>query len=570
MIQLQQQPPLHTLARNPVLYRWLATDADGNPYRAKGVVSEIRITDFSLLTNNDQVTVTWTEPDGTTGSQAFLAVDAYAGLDFQLPTANSPGYTFATATEYYTLVAEIMANHPVTSPLFTFSTVNRGAGQSYFVEAREVSNEWVLAFTVTAASLPHTIENVTTITATTLPDDHRVLWELFFENTYNDGGFERIAQGEEFINEDSILHLDLSRILTAAIEDNLGDPYVPAYSTAAPVAADNTRRYYLRYREEYDNIASPAWVNDRTAKVMNGGVSQSVFAGTPDWLGGLTIDTCLLTWKPDQKTIAVDQKEYLGWYNYTGSEVDLVLEYRGTREDGTQTTALYLYGSPNVNVPNQDTVLFPVSLTALGRTSDTDVVYYTVRVVDKSSGWESGSPTYLSPARLYHVDRTYHQSVRYLQYLNGYGCPETLRCTGYFTNTLRVDRDEAARILEPGYTGTAQQVQQHNEDYTNFFTYRTGHLPKLEMDSLQELFIRGRAYEIFESGYIPLQLTVRDMPVTETRRPLHNLTLVMKPALLARNYSNVLSTNPQDNDLWLVNDNSGYWLTIFGQRWQQV
>jgi hypothetical protein len=57
------------------------------------------------------------------------------------------------------------------------------------------------------------------------------------------------------------------------------------------------------------------------------------------------------------------------------------------------------------------------------------------------------------------------------------------------------------------------------------------------------------------------------MPVTETRQLLHALTFQAVPALRGVNYSNI-STTPEaaSGDAWLLTT-TGYWLTIFGQRW---
>jgi len=575
MIQLLQEPVAHSFTRNPIIYRWRAVDNGGLPYRAYGVQSEIRITDNDALTGDyilkdgDVITLTWTEPDGTSKNYSFTALDAYDGGSNKLPTANS-GIIFASATDYWNTVRDIMAANSQVSPLFLFRTSNEGSYQSYVAEAREVSDEWIVSFSLAVATMPYTVVDTIATTPSSLPENYRIVWELFFEPSYRASGFVRISQGEAFVNKDSEASLDLSEMLRAAAEDNLGDPSVPAYATTAPILADNTRRYYLRYREAYDDQVSPSWTVSTLKLALHGGISQALYAQDNDWLGGRDADTSFLTWKPDHKTVATTQKEYLAWYNYTGGTTSVVLEYIGTNVDGTTTASSYLYASQEVSARANETILFPVGPTELGQAGDTNIAYYTVRVVDRASDYAGGSPTYLSPPRSYQVDRKQYESVRYLQYLNGFGCPETVRCLGYFTNDLEVEREESARTLSPGYSSTAKQVRQHNENWTNFFTYRTSYLPRLEVDSLQELFISGKAYEIFADGYIPLQLVGSTMPVTETRQLLHSVTLSTKPALLARNYSNVLLAQPEANDLWLVHDNTGYWLTIFGQRWEQV
>jgi hypothetical protein len=567
MIQLLEQPYSNSFTRNPLIYRFRALDIDSNIYRPIGVRSEIRVGSFHGPEAGETMILNWTEPDGTTGSVTFTAtVTPTAEDEIPAVVGVSPG-SYPDWTSYYNAIGEIMKAHPITGPLFQFYTVNRGTGQSFWAEALELDDNWSVTWDVSGIATPPAFDVVDTdtVTPSTAPDNYRIVWDLMLETSYRTGGFSKVASGEGFINADSELSINLQHIMDAEVRNSMADPPIPTFDNTAILLSDNLRRYYIRYREEYDDIVSPEWTISDTRQVICGGISQSLFAGT-DWLSGLTITNSFLTWKPDYKTVSDDQKEYLAWYNYTGTTKSIVLEYRGTYADGTQTTTFYLYESPNASALAGETLLIPVGYTQMGR-SDTDVISYTVRVIDKSSDYEGGSPVYLSPSRTYQIDRHYRESERYLMYLNGFCCPETVRCTGHFTNDLQVEREDAERILSPGYSTTTRQQFQYSEQWRNFFTYRTGYLPRLEVDSIQELFINNTAYEIYQSAYIPLYIQSKAMPVTETRQGLHSVTFEAVPALLQKNYSNVLIELSPQNDLWLTSD-AGYWLTIFGQRWE--
>jgi hypothetical protein len=196
-------------------------------------------------------------------------------------------------------------------------------------------------------------------------------------------------------------------------------------------------------------------------------------------------------------------------------------------------------------------------------------VKYTVRVVTNASTPEA--PSYLSQPRSYYVDRRYFEDVRYLQYLNGFYLPETLRCTGVFGTTLDVERENSLRILTPDYTSTTSERYQHAEDWTNYFRYHTGYMRRFDLDALQELLIYGRAYEVYAEGYIPLLLRGKGFPVHETGQNLYSAEIEAEPALRQINYSNL--NIPLDSDAledgWLLVAGD-YWRTVFGQVWKLV
>jgi hypothetical protein len=569
MIQLVEQPYETAFTRNPLIYRFRAVDENGALYAPIGVRSEIRVSTYHGPEEGETMTLLWTEPDGTSGSVTFTAsTTPDAPEEIPAVVGVSPG-SYPNWTSYYNAVGEKMKQHPVAGPLFKFYTVNRGGGQSFWAEALELDSNWTLTWDVSGIATPPTFEVVdtTTVTPSAEPENYRILWDLFLEVDYLSGQYDRVAQGEEFLNASSEAYLNLERILDAQIKTTLATPGIPEYSNEAPLLADNLRRYYIRYREAYDDIEEPSWTLSSVRRVILGGIAQNLFA-QGDFLNTINEETAFLTWKPDNRTIGPSTKEYLAWYNYTGSTKNLVLEYRGTYADGSVTTAYYRYESPNVQALPGETVLFPVGYSEVGQDDDL-IVSYKVRVIDRGEDYEGGVPTYLSKSRTYNLDRYYRESERTLMYRNGFGCPETLRCLGYATTDLSTDREDATHILEPGYAATTRERFQSEVSWRNIFTYRTGYLPKLELDSLQEMVIYNQVYEVLPEVYVPLFITNKDMAITETRQLLHALTIVAEPALQQRNYSNIMMDEANAGEFWLTN-NGGNWLTIFGQPWQIV
>lgn len=565
MIQLIDQPYDIAFTRNPIIYRFRAVDDNGMVYSPIGVRSEVRVSTFHGPEDGETLTLNWTESDGTTGSVTFTATSGSPDAEDEIPAGIG---SYPDWTSYYNAVGAKMKQHPIVGPLFKFYTLNRsGAGQSFWAEALELDDNWTVSWDTSGISTPPSFDVVDTetVTASTEPENYRILWDLMLESEYLSGVYEKAASGEAFLNAESEAYLNLEKIMDAKARTTLANPPIPAYDNSDPLLADNLRRYYIRYREDYDDIVDPAWTPATGKQVMIGGIAQNLFAAG-DFLSGLTSDTSFLSWKPDNRTLGIGQKEYLAWYNYTGLEKNLVLEIVGTQPDGTTSSPSFAFESPNVSALPGQTILFPVGISQ----NPTGRVSYTVRVIDKSAGaYDGGSAVYLSPPRTYQIDGYYRETERQIMYLNGFGCPETLRCTGYFDNDFSIDREDAEGILSPGYSATTRQKFQHNEEWRNAFTYRTGYMPRLEIDSLQELLIGNQAYEIYEAAYIPLYITTKSVPITQTRQLLHSITFAAEPALRQGNYSNVLIDASTVGDLWLVSD-SGYWLTIFGQRWELI
>ena len=81
---------------------------------------------------------------------------------------------------------------------------------------------------------------------------------------------------------------------------------------------------------------------------------------------------------------------------------------------------------------------------------------------------------------------------------------------------------------------------QYAQDFENIFTYRTGYKSRIEIEALQEMLIENQAYEIFQSGYVPLFITDKKFDITECLQFLHALQFKAVRSLKRINYSNSL------------------------------
>jgi hypothetical protein len=306
------------------------------------------------------------------------------------------------------------------------------------------------------------------------------------------------------------------------------------------------------------------WAYDAVKYAIEGGVATAIWA-EGNYIAALDADNALLTWMPDGRTLAPNEKQYLPWYNYTGDTKSVVLEV--TTYDiatGAADTVAYVFDGATYTARKHETMLVPAWPTALGITNP-DKYKYTVRIVDASSDFDGGFPVYLSQERTYYITRDYSRTERYIQYLNGFGVPEMWRCTGEYSKNISIARATAQRALVAGYSPYATDTMQYLTDYTPSLTYRTGHISRAEAEVLQELYLCAGLYDVSEAGYIPLRITDNAADITSSTRDLHSYQFVAQPRLAMSIFSKRAATAAPN--AWQETDLS-YWLDAIIQPWE--
>lgn len=552
-----QQPPAMVFSRNPVVLKFAALDDGGLPFGLRGARASMTWTAETAITTDNTVTLEWTEPSGITGSITFTAKVAPA-TSTQIPSAGS---TFATFDEYLNWVAEVIGAHPQVSPLF--QVLIDEALNAIYVQARDTDALWDVQFTGSPGAQIDLDADVATDNSP--PDGYKIILDVFVERVYGSAQYAHAASLHADPNTDSEVWFDLSTILHKEGLLGMPDPPLPVFDTAAPYLAPVVRNYYVRYTELVETPVSTILAD---TQFFIGGISQPLFADQ-NLFGALDATNSLLTWRPDGHEVAPAEPHYLAWLNYTNEVQEVKLAVTLTTPTSAETN--FAYQNNGIEVPAKHVIVFPVSLAVLldAMSIENDTVQrYTVRVVTNDSNPET-TIEYLSQGRSYYVDRRYFEDVRYIQYLSGFYLPETLRCTGLFQTDLDVQRQESTRILTPDYSATTQERFQFAQEWTNYFRYRTGFMRRFDLDALQELMIYGQAYEVYETGYIPLMLRGSAWRIHETGQNLYTAEIEAMPALRAVNYSNINIQLSEDQDGWLLVAGD-YWRTVFGQIWNLV
>jgi len=549
-LTLVAQPASIAFARNQAIVKLRAdTDLSGTLYDARGVYSTLSAALSDRFATGDTLTVEYTEPDGTSEVVTFEAVGTPDEIN-EIPDSTFSG----SNSEYWNAVADAIGAHPRLAPFFTARITGN---LEITIQARSTDTGWDIALTTDSG---YTVADFTA-TASTLPDNYRVLLEVYFEDSYRAGDYRLAAQMDGTPEAGTgYVYFDISSVLSAECRAARSEPLVPVWSTDAPALADNLRRYYFRYTEEYD--APPVaqdWAYSGYNLAMDGGIGQSVFA-EGDFLGGLDDTDALLTWMPDGRKIGLTQPEFLAWYNFSGSTKVVYVEYQWYDiSDNALSTAAFVFDGAPLSVRAQEVALLPVNPTLLGLDAEPTAYKYRVRVTNGAAEW--------SQWRTYYIDREYYESERYLQYLNGFGVPECHRCTGDYSKKLKVDRQVGRKPLAPGYNQRASDRYQYARTWDNEFAYRTGYLRAGEAETLQEMLLAGEVYDVSSEGYIPLLITTGDFQVSSTRDTLRAYTLQALPRLDSRNYSKKKLSTLLDG-AWLEPDGTP-WFDDFLVAWEE-
>lgn len=565
MVTFVDEPTALSLARNPVLLQLAATQSSGVPYAGRGRVSTLTAGATAKFATGNTLSVAWTDPEGNTDTVVFTAAATYTAEN-QLPDASYSG----SIGDYWELVRSKVASHHRVGAYFDVTRTGPSGGNVLRLQERTNTGTWVLTLSTTSA---FAVSNLAAVADTT-PNNYRVLLEVFAFAGYDDGPGERVAQLQGHPDPDGVVWFDLSSVLAGFVRDSRAEPLCPAYGTPLPVRADNIRRYYYRATEEYGDppVVQP-WVYGTVRRVMDAGVSQSIFA-EGDYLGGITSDTSLLTWQADGQRVKPGDELWLPWYNYTGADKSLVLE----RTLWSATTGLALntaYMPLDETIPPVavarckagQVIQFPLRDALDASAYDDGAVHkVTVRVVDGDSDWDTGSPVALSGSRTYYLDWAYHESERLVQWINSFGTVETLRCTGDFTKQFKTERQVARRNLAPGADVYATDTFQFGRSYRPTFTYRTGYIRRADAETLQEMLLAGDIYDVSAGGYVPLRVLTDSWRVTETQEDLHAYEFEAALRLDLVNFSKRPATT-DGGEVW-QEPSGAAWLDALALPWE--
>jgi hypothetical protein len=518
-------PPAITFARNQTLLRLRSTDGSGNLYRAYGDRATLASTigTSTSLTNGQTITLSWTEYPGALATSVVFTAATTPTLPEHLPVAAG-----TVSSGYVQAIKDVIAAHPKVAPFFRVTFAQAGSNLSIVAEAKDTTAAWAPGW---ATSGPTGWgASTATRTADNTPTNYRILVSVFFETAYNSGNFNRVANLEPATDGNGEAWVDLQPIFQAEWFNSQSETPIP--QGASPVRCDNLRRYYIRYTEASGaTLTISAWTTGATNLVMWGGVSHLKWSAG-NYLLETGINYRLLHWYPNNKTISEQQPEWLAWYNNTGAAATVHLRLVETNDAGIDGAATLHYNGSPITVQPYETATFPIGPTALGIAGSTTA--YAVTVMQ--------STTEVSNPRTYMVDTLYYEDMRFIQYLNGFGVPETLRTAGRLAWTLDIERSTSRRAKRMPLPATQREILQWEQEGSQKNLFRSGYLRRNEMDALQELFLYNQAFQLLADGSLqPIFIEIKTLRITETGQNLHAVEFSATPSLTMGNYDSSVS-----------------------------
>lgn len=374
------------------------------------------------------------------------------------------------------------------------------------------------------------------------------------ETPLNSSLYESITQLRLLPDASGNVTLYIHSILDDELKRLFDDPPVPSFNSTIAYLADTLIRYRIRYREVTAATPDPSWTAGSAFVCLYGGIAQNLYSDY-DFFAAMGSNNSILSWYPDKKIISYNQPEYLFWYNYTGSVADIQVNYSGYEEDGRATTISTAY---TVSIPSNQVVILPVGPSQLSL--DAAVRQYSVQVFSQGGG------SALSQERTYRIDPLSHKYSRYIQYVNTFGCPETLRCLGLQSLDLEVERQNTVQTNFSNNSINSSITQTgYNSQY--YFTYRTGPLSRYEVDALQELLIHNNLYEVYTEGYIPLLIVDDSYEIFQEGSFLYSLQFRARPTTVSKVYSNINIALDSDQEAWRTAF-ADYWRNAYGISWK--
>lgn len=570
MIEILKQASIISMSRNPVTYCFKALTSTGSDFGSKGMTASLVVGEG--LKEGDSIVVRFTEPNNAPVSIDFQVNSIISDNPEIIPPKPSDSVLQVPLLSYISDIAARISKHPRLSPFFTFSAKEVSPNLvSLDAMAKSIDIGWSIDFTQSVLNdfaIAPTFESTPSV-IDPRPAHHKILYEIYFENTYLSGDFKRIASLEAAADEKGLVVFDIQDVLDSAFKNALSAQCIPAFLANTPHKADNIRRYYLRIAERYGSTSiSYDWIYIGDVKKPNiiqlGGIAQNLWQDNPEFTSSTALTDTLLSWYPRTKIIGINQPEWLAWRALSDND-KVCLKVNIIDEEGLLSSLDIFHNTPPITLKKGETILLPVGASQLNLPNIDTAVRYQVIVQSYNNLGTFKSETYT-----YYIDKQYYETQRFIMYLNSFGVPQTLRCTGMFSPAMNIERNTSKKPLSPfaDVATTGDVPMRSMSDFV--FTYRSGYLRNDEIHALQELLTAEYVFEVFEEGFIPLKITDKQFKLPETGQFMSVIEFTAAPRVDYRNYANAHRfslTNPISTN-WKADDFDQQNRLAFGLKWR--
>lgn len=506
-----------SLSGNDIVFTLKAKTDLNVPFESKGGSVALQITDTFVDEDTFQIDM---YKNGHRFGVYFIftdnanAVNTYPHL---LPTEGV--FLNAGFEDYLAQLAVRIMSHPFVSAYFERVYIQNDDPIFSIIFEEKAGSDFVL-------DMNHTLANSASVdvqppVASLKPAGHRILFELLCENGFNANAYDTILSIETPTDDKGVVHLNVKDAIHSYLTDRISDTHLlPDFNSNVPQIAKNLYRFYIRICEKWGIDDGTDWAHTEFHNpyfVRFGGIAQQIINDYPTAISTLEI----LSFYPTNKTVRATQPEYLAYQAQNdGQQVKVsILEIL---IDGS-VNSYFKHDTGVLTLKKYDTLLLPIGAAQLGIFSN--VQAYRVAVTDMSGAALTATYTYV-------IDSNNHESERYLQYINGFGVPQTVRCVGVYTKNTDFEKQYAQVLPVAGVSVFSRSGKKVTKtEAVEKWTYRTGYLYGLEYQTIIEILSAKRVYEVQEIGYIPLALDKISVKENETAVTLYTLDITATPSV---------------------------------------
>jgi hypothetical protein len=169
-----------------------------------------------------------------------------------------------------------------------------------------------------------------------------------------------------------------------------------------------------------------------------------------------------------------------------------------------------------------------------------------------AQGWDENGLLYAVEFSIVRVDPVYGSETvkrrfvfqenvsldfKELIFINSYGIPESMALLGYSDFNLQSNKQILQRTPRHDFSTVKGMLYQFNNDSSNAFTVRTGHVPKQEAETMQSALISAATFIKEKGNMVPVVVEPGSFQIIDTSEILAQIEFSLNKGYALNNYS---------------------------------
>ncbi|MCF0071279.1 hypothetical protein LZD49_12430 [Dyadobacter sp. CY261] len=310
--------------------------------------------------------------------------------------------------------------------------------------------------------------------------------------------FQKQYEGVHPFDKDSIAEFDVASVLHSNLSAEIPDMVVKI----AERCNQSRRKYYLRYALYGGETPSigPVQQTDDFVVLLGGFVQWK--QGPQSLIGTFKIserESKILQLRTSMRVVRTDEPVFASWVNFGPAGRTIYALATLTFADGSsQTTNTGVITA----VEKYEKLVFGIGYKQLGlwilEGQGRVVTEYTVQICDDLGVVSDGY-------RLV-VDYRHLEYVRYFAHINSYGCIETLMTYGKESDSWKVFKETARKVLPYSFDSSEAQFVEWNTTYQDIREVATGWMRRKDLILWLDLFISALKYRVINGRSYAVQV----------------------------------------------------------------